>query len=377
LIERGADPFLGTDNDESPIMALEFYDLEMGNDNDPNIVQILDAFLRHTDLDPFDFKDRINGLDAISLWNGIPYDILPYLFSRDMFYATREQSCFFILENILQYNDQESSHDGMNFLLIEYEKLWDFKVIDSRWLCDTLLQTLVPDWIWDDLRLKGSARKISRVLKLTNDLYHRSDGGTPLDTIAKINVDKIGPWLRLLQENDINLSEYGRHEESQHLDGIIYQGSDICCRAITVEFKFGETDNDLVIEAHDICDPRFAHLDPNYRCEAGRQRENCISQMDDAFIDEDGKPIASLPGSWSSTMKPNSDLLLVIGTRLEGLLYTDCLIPGDFIFHNPHTEAESEHISEPQDAESDSDQESEPDATQTESDGKEEVAETP
>jgi len=376
LIEYGADPLLRADDGYSSIEALEIYDIEMSSDNRSTIVKVLDALLRHTDLDPFDFNDPIYGRETITLWNGVPFDILHYLFSQDIFYTTRQQSCSFIWENLIKYEDDDASCAAVDFLLEAYEKLTSSNATGSSWpYVQTLLQNLIRLWIrlWimDDPGFRGSAKKISRALKLTNDLYRQYDGGTPLDLIASMDNSKIGPWLRLLSENEINLSEYRRYEHSQHLDGIINQGLGSCCRIITVEFKFGENEDDLVIEAHNICDPRFAHLDPNYRCEPGRSRENCISQTDAAFIGDDGKPLASLPGSWNSTMKPNSELLLVSTDRSLRLLYTDYLLPSDFLLPNPHTEAELEQTPEPHDTEGDSEQTSEPADAQNESDEEE------
>jgi hypothetical protein len=68
-------------------------------------------------------------------------------------------------------------------------------------------------------------------------------------------------------------------------------------------------------------------------CEAWRRRwNNCLSQMDATWI-KDGKPLASIPGSWFKTPSPNSELKLV-HRGLFGWIYVDQIENGDILWYD-------------------------------------------
>jgi hypothetical protein len=282
--------------------------------------------IRYADFDPFDWEHSSKSFDALTLWNGLPYENLWHLFAQNTFYATPEQRFDFILGNLLQLRDSvELSRESIDLLMIEYEKLRSCPSTKAGWRYNfTLLQHLVFHWLDRNEGLgRGPKLKISRALKLTLDLWRRDREGTALDTVARYDGSMVGKWLKLLSANGVNLSEYGEYEQAQHKDGLIDQGPDACCRILEVSFKFGN--EDLVIEIQNICKPHFQYLHPEYRCESYRRREFCISQMDDAFIDGNGKPFTSIPGSWTTTLKPNSELPLALKYYEHGWQYTDFL----------------------------------------------------
>jgi hypothetical protein len=47
--------------------------------------------------------------------------------------------------------------------------------------------------------------------------------------------------------------------------------------------------------------------------------------MDDALISEDGRPLTSIPGSWTTTLKPNSEQPVALKFYEHGWQYTDFL----------------------------------------------------
>jgi hypothetical protein len=51
--------------------------------------------------------------------------------------------------------------------------------------------------------------------------------------------------------------------------------------------------------------------------------------MDEIIVDDCGKPIASAPGSWTTTLKPNSGLILVRRIVGAGWQYVDFTEEGD------------------------------------------------
>jgi hypothetical protein len=296
--------------------------------NRRDVAKIVDSMIRYADFDPFDWEDPGNHFDTLTLWNGLPYENLKHLFTQNALYATPEQRFEFILGNLLQLRESvDSGQECIDLLLMEYEKLRSSPTGQSKWdFYFTLLQHLVFHWLD---RMEGSGRgpafKISRALKLTNDLWRRDREGTALDTVARYDGSMVSQWLGLLSANGVNLPQYVRYEQAQHPDGLINQGPDVCCRVIEVAFNLGELEDDLGIEISNFCDPRFEHLDPDFRCEVSRRRELCISKIDDAFIGGDGKPLASIPGSWTTTLKPNSDLLVTLKFYEHGWQYTDLL----------------------------------------------------
>ena len=329
LVDRGADIHARTNDGNAPIEYLEDYDRYQDVKNRENIAQIVDTMIRYADFDPFDWEDPSKSFDTLTLWNGLPWDNLRHLFAQNAFYATPEQRFDFILGNLLQLRDSiESSQECIDLLLVEYEKLQSGTYPNGGgWRYNfTLLQHLVFHWLDRSEGLgRGPALKISHALKLTNDLWRRGREGTALDTVARYDGSMVGRWLKLLSQNEIDLYEYGHYEQAQHLDGFIDQGPDICCRIIEVKFKFPEVGETLAIEIKNICDPRYEHLDSEYRCATSRRRELCISQMDGAFIGDDGKPLATMPGSWTHKLKPNSELPVALKSYEHGWQYTDFL----------------------------------------------------
>lgn len=327
LVGAGADLYAQTDAGHIPVEYLEDYDKHQDVRDRHNIAKILDAMIRYGDFDPFDCEDQRRSFDVLTLWNGLPYENLWHIFLQHALYATPEQRFDFILGNMLQLRDStELSQECIDLLLMEYEKLRSCPIKQNGWRYNfTLLQHLIFHWLDRNEGLgRGPGLKISRALKLTNDLWRRDREGTALDTVARYDDTMVRKWLRILSTNGVDLFEYGEYEQAQHPEGLINQGPDACCRHIEVSFEFGGLDEDLVIDIQNICDPRFQYLHPQYRCESYRRRELCISQMDDAFI-RDGKPLSSIPGSWTTTLKPNSELHVALKLYEHGWQYTDFL----------------------------------------------------
>jgi len=315
---------------------LEDLDRNVDLEQRQDISKIVDTMVRHANFDPFEWtnSDDVNIFDALTLYNGLPYDNLHYLLVQDAFYVPVDQRLEFILGNVLLgRSSAEASIKGIDLLLVQYEKLRTDEATKDEWVYHfTLLQHLVFDWIDGNPGCAEAGLKISRALKLTNDLWRRQSEGTPLDTLARFGEKMIPRWLKFLSENGVNLSEYGHYEEAQHPDGTINQGPGQCCRIINVAFNFGEADDDLFIEVNNICDPRFEHLNPEYRCEASRKRESCISKMENVIIDGDGKPRKELPGGWNLPMKPNSDLPVVLRWYNDGWQFVDSLEERDILY---------------------------------------------
>lgn len=140
--------------------------------------------------------------------------------------------------------------------------------------------------------------------------------------------------------------KYISYEQGQHPEGLVYQGEDICCREIRIKLCYDEGHEEVEIFVENVCDPRYTHLDPQYRCEERRCRESCISQMDESLIDESGKPKHGLPGSWDASLKSNAELPLVF--RYRNHEYVDFLWESDFVIRMPgesSSEDESEYQS--------------------------------
>lgn len=343
LVDRGADIYARTDIGNAPIEELEDYDRRQDVNNRRDVASIVDTMIHYADFDPFDWEYQDQSFDTLTLWNGLPYENLRYLSRIKDCYTTPEQRFDFILGNILQLRDSvESNQECIDLLLTEYEKLRSTTKSHDGWRYNfTLLQHLVFHWLDRNEGLgRGAGLKISRALKLTNDLWRRDREGTVLDTVARYDGKMASKWLAFLSQEGVDMSEYRQYEQAQHPEGIIDQGPDICCRII--EVKFRGTDDDLDLEVWNACDPHFQHLDSEYRCAASRRRELCISKMDDAFIGDDGKPLASIPGSWTMTLKPNSELPVALKLYEHGWQYTDLLEAPYKLWEDDWSESESE-----------------------------------
>lgn len=296
------------------------YDIKGGRQRH-EIAKIVDTVVRHAQVDPFDWDDRTYNFSTLILYNGLPYENLRTFLTLDELYATPQQRSDFIEENLLLLRPwMELAQESIKFLTSSYERL---QSSSTNMLTDyTLLQYILCCW----LRGNEVEDQLSCLVQATGDLYRRSHEGTPLDFAASLyGADGVKLWLRFLSKNRINMLEYGHYEQSQHLGGIINQGSVACCRVIYVDFEFDEGDQDVVITIQNVCDPRFEHLDPEYRCEDSRCRESCITQEDGdgALIDEAGKPRPSAPGSWRMTPKRNSELSLVCRSVMVGWQYVE------------------------------------------------------
>lgn len=118
----------------------------------------------------------------------------------------------------------------------------------------------------------------------------------------------------LLSKNGVNSHKYLRQEMHRHLDG--YKVED-CCRSIKLAVSFKDAENGVQFDIENVTRSIYKHLDPAYLCEAWRRRDHhlgsmstCLSVVDEGLI-HNGRPLPSAPGSWVTTMKPNTELELV------------------------------------------------------------------
>jgi hypothetical protein len=239
-VDRGADIYARTDFGNSPIEDLEDFDRQQNVMHRKDIASIVDTIIRYANFDPFYWEDLNRSFDALTLWNGLPYENLNYLLAMKDSYTTPEQRYDLILGNILQLRDSvESNQECIDLLLIEYEKLRSTTKAHDGWHYNfTLLQHLVFHWLDRNEGLgRGANLKISRALKLTNDLWRRDREGTILDIVARYDGGMVSKWLRFLSQSGVDISEYCRYERAQHPEGIINQGPSACCRIIEVKFK--------------------------------------------------------------------------------------------------------------------------------------------
>ncbi|TVY84730.1 hypothetical protein LSUE1_G000619 [Lachnellula suecica] len=339
LVDQKSDIYLRNDRGSAPMDNLRDYH-ENGGDDIPQrqaIARIVDTMIRQGNFEPFDWPDSIYSTETLSLYYGLPFENLQYLLTTEDIYATPEQRCDLILDNFLCLAGSiESISDSVDLLLTQYAKIRSYESGYAGWNYKiTLLQSLIPSWIALPVGKRAAAKfQISRALKLTNDLWYSDGEGTPLDTIARFDSQKIPQWLEMISQSGVNLSEYIQYEHSQHLDGVIYQSQHLCCRIIYVDFEFGNTEEDISVKVRNICNPFFEHLDPGYRCELSRPRQICISQLDDAFVGADGKPLATLPGSWTTPLRPNKELSVVFSFINRGWQYVDFVEPGDTLWED-------------------------------------------
>ncbi|KFY71020.1 hypothetical protein V499_08758 [Pseudogymnoascus sp. VKM F-103] len=189
-----------------------------------------------------------------------------------------------------------------------------------------LLHHSVLRWCWakenDNEQTEEVERKIEQILKLTKDLHRvDGDGHTALGLILRhASYDKshtitlISNWLMLLSKNGVDSHKYLRQEMHRHLDG--YKVED-CCRSIKLAVSFKDAENGVQFDIENITRSIYKHLDPAYLCEAWRRRDHhpgsmstCLSVVDEGLI-HNGRPLPSAPGSWVTTMKPNTELELV------------------------------------------------------------------
>jgi hypothetical protein len=270
----------------------------------------MNIMVTETSFDPFEWHDPVVEIVTCVLYNGLPYDNIRSLFAIES-YTPAAQRYDFIYDNLLNLEVSfENAIASIDFLLTRYEKLRSSKAACDEWpYRSTLLQILIKSWLnSNENDREGKEVKISRALELTEDLFQVEEKGTPLNTIANGREDLVHHWLELLSKNGVDMAQYVAYEQSQHPHGKL-EMENPCCRLIQVKFKFGLEDKDEpTIELHNICDPRYEHLDPEYRCEAYFRRENCISRLDAVFIGEDGRQIPPLPGSWTQVLKSNREL---------------------------------------------------------------------
>lgn len=326
---------------------LEEHDRRAFLQNRQEIAKIVDIMIHCASFDPFEWTDASNNFESFTLWNGLPYENLVYLLTQESFYVEPTRRFDLILSNLLQLHDSVTNYvDCVNLLLSAYESLRSST--NDQWGYNfTLLQHLVVHWLDDsEGHGRGPGLKIARALKLTADLWRCDKEGTALDIVARYDAKRISEWLGFLSNNGVNIRDYGRYEEAQHPQNVIYQGPDACCRIVTVHFHFADSKNSLTIEIDNVCDPHFEYLHPEYRCGVSRRRELCISHLDEVFIGVDGKPITSVPGSWTTTLKPNSQLPIALRFYEHGWQYMDFLEPNDHIWEEGELDAELQEASE-------------------------------
>jgi hypothetical protein len=335
LVCSGADLYLRSDMRNTPIDDLEVYDIVQESHGRKEIAKIVNILVQDAGLDPFDWRDEACNFDTLTLWRGLPYENLRYLLFQNDIPITVKQYYSFILDNLLRLEHSvETFQDCIDLLISKYTRLrrepgtrddWPYGISLLRYLIINGLLTYGHSMFEEEV-------KISRCLMLTNELYDRDEAGTPLDYIARLDKNKIGPWLELLSRSKIDIGEYLQYESDQHPDGIVFQGRYRCCRNISLKFRHGENNAVTPVEVENVCAPEFQHLDPEYRCEVSRSRERCITRMEKILVDDRGKPIASAPGCWTATLKPNSSLILVHRIIGAGWQYVDFEQESDWLW---------------------------------------------
>ena len=307
---------------------------------------MLDVLIRHGTLNPFDYWPERDG-KVLPILFDLPPELIEHFISHKEDFIIEPDSFDIFLERFLLNIDAttNASQRSLGLLLTEYEKKNSEMEAKSYVRLRTLLQFLIARWICSeidaDLKVKNIVLKIELVLKFTRDLLRWGPRGTALDAVL---ISATGSeeyvlacsrkWLELLSSNSVNLRIYGQHEQRRHPEGIVAPRDFIkCCRNIHVEFVFGLLDNDLTINIRNERDSAYSHLDSAYMCEAWRRRwNNCLSQMDATCI-KDGKPLASIPGSWFKPPSPNSELKLV-HRGLFGWIYVDQIENGDILWYD-------------------------------------------
>ncbi|KAE8448485.1 hypothetical protein EG329_009366 [Mollisiaceae sp. DMI_Dod_QoI] len=289
-----------------------------------------DTLVRDTTFDAFNWtEDRLN-YGTLVLHRGLPYENLKFLLSQDSYFVTPEDYYTVILENMfaLRY-DNEDIEDCVDLLLTKYQEMRRDPETRGQWpYCTTFIQNMLHYWIFtrEVEKSRRTEANISRYLASGSMLddyehYEHDAGGTPLDSIARLDDSMIEEWLELLRRNGINILEYLQYESDRHPDGVVDQGIFLCCRHITLNFQHGE-DGITGVEVENVCSPQYVHFHPEYRCEARRAREKCITQLPDIIIDEAGRP-QDIPGNWSGALNSNSDSFLIYRRPLMGLEYVD------------------------------------------------------
>jgi hypothetical protein len=327
---------------------MEVYDIVQGSHGRKEIAKMVDTLVRDGGLDPFDWRDEVSNCDTLTLWRGLPHENLRYLLFQNDVPVTAEQYYNFILDNLLWLgHSAEAFQDSVDLLISQYTRMRRGPATREGWPYRTsLLQYLISSWLLTyGHSLFEEEDKISRCLILTNELYDRSEDGTSLDYIARLDENKIGSWLGILSRSRIDVCEYLRYESDQHPDGIVFQGMYRCCRNISLKFQHGENNTIVGVEVENVCAPEFRHLDPEYRCEISKSRQRCITQMDEIIVDDCGKPIASAPGSWMATLKPNSGLIFVNRNLGAGWQYVDLAEESDLLWDD-HWRSRSNYSSE-------------------------------
>lgn len=337
LLRKGIDYYMKSDNGRSAIDDLRAYDKDTRPHSRDKITRITNTLLRETDFDPLNVQYCDADYETLVLWSGLPFEDLKYILSQDSRLVSTENCFDLIYENIVSVEASIYDFESyIDLLLRKYEALRCDPSYHNgdQWLYrDTLLQALLEYWIIESIwEAPGTERKICQSLALTTDLYRIDDCGTCLDMIASLDQDFIQPWLDLLVRNGIDISEYLQFEFDQHPDGVIYQADLQCCRLITLQFQY-DGERITGVEVDNVCDPNYAHFHPAYRCEVGKRRKYCITQLHDVILDEGGKPKQSVPGSWSQTLKLNSELFLIIRFPQVGKEYVEHLEDRDLVWN--------------------------------------------
>jgi hypothetical protein len=344
LLRKGIDYYTKSDSGDSAIDKLRDYDKANGSRaGRDEIMRITETLLRETDFDALNCSNQPT-YNTLVLWNGLPYEALKYLLSQDS-PVVPVRNCFdLIYENLLLIEDfMDDFEDDVDLLLTKYEALQGHVGNHNEYYwpyLSTLLQLLIKDWMLDDvIVLSGIERKISRCLELTADLYKVDNDGTCLDTIAMANREGVQPWLELLARNGIEIPKYLQYESDQHPEGTVDQGDLECCRLISLRFQY-EDDRITSVEVDNVCKPEYIHFHPEYRCEIGKKKLRCITQLHDVFVDETGKPKQNVPGSWSQVLKPNSECSLVVRELWLGKEYVEDLRDRDLVWNEESSEWE-------------------------------------
>ncbi|KFY11224.1 hypothetical protein V491_07313 [Pseudogymnoascus sp. VKM F-3775] len=290
--------------------------------------KIIHLMVEYAGIDPFQYYHlRTPNHLATPLPDAIiPYNTLVYLLGSNCFYGDSYNRIIFIrdtLDSLRQLRGDFS--EVITLLCTQYEALQNCEnnVYFDR---SILLHSSVLRWCWakenDDEQTKEVERKIEQILKLTKDLHRvSSDGHTALGHILRhASYDKsrtitlINNWLTLLSKNGIDSHKYLRQELQRHPDGYKVKN---CCRSIKLAVSFKDAENGVQFGIENITRSIYKYLDPAYLCEAWRQRDNqpgsmstCLSVVDEGLI-YNGRPLPSAPGSWVTTIKPNTELELV------------------------------------------------------------------
>lgn len=324
LVSRGADIYQENNWGQTAIHALQIFDRNHRKSSSQPIAEIIDALIHDASFDPFACSFLDTARTTCTLFNGLPYENIRMLFLTES-YVSLERRYIFIAEHLLAIeNDIVNGLESVDFLLTHYERLRNIKDSSCRWpYVETILQQLVGAWVTstEQSRLSWEV-KIFRALELTSDLFRTGSAGTVLDTVALMKGILVQHWLEILHKNGVDLEHYIRYEQSQHLGGTIMQLF-TCCRIIHMQFSYAEDGSHATATISNVCNPRYEHLDSDYRCEDYIRREICISQMDPIFVGNNGRLLSPLPGSWTPSLKSNKDLRLVRRYAGDGWMYVE------------------------------------------------------